>query len=216
MHYLPGLFQGHMGSTLIRILVAEHLPLVRRGLVASLSGEKDLTVIADLASGEQLVPAALELDPDVAVIDVDLPGIDGLTSAAGLHEKAPRCRVLLLSGQPNPGQVRKAFAAHALGFLSIDVAPEHVADGIRRVAAGRKAVDSDLAIAALASADNPLTPRELDVLRIAAQGAGSQEIATKLYLSVGTVRNHLSRIIYKTGARNRMEAVRVAAEAGWL
>ncbi|MDH2429761.1 response regulator transcription factor [Sphaerisporangium sp. TRM90804] len=201
---------------MIRILVAEHLPLVRRGLVASLNGEKDLMVIADVACGEYVVPAALELEPDAAVIDVDLPDLDGLTAAARLHEQAPLCKVLLLSAQPSPGQVRRAFAAHALGFLSIDVAPEHLADGIRRVAAGRKAVDSDLAIAALASADNPLTPRELDVLRIAAQGASSKEIAAKLYLSVGTVRNHLSRIIYKTGARNRVDAVRIAAEAGWL
>ncbi|WP_214415151.1 response regulator transcription factor [Sphaerisporangium fuscum] len=201
---------------MIRILVAEHLPLVRRGLVASLNAEKDLMVVADVASGEYIVPATLELEPDVAVVDVDLPDVDGLTAAARLHEKAPRCRVLLLSAQPNPGQLRRAFAAHALGFLSIDVAPEHVADGIRRVAAGRKAVDSDLAIAALTSADNPLTPREIDVLRVAAQGAGSKEIAAKLYLSVGTVRNHLSRIIYKTGARNRLEAVRIAVEAGWL
>ncbi|MFD1117391.1 LuxR C-terminal-related transcriptional regulator [Sphaerisporangium aureirubrum] len=201
---------------MIRILVAEHLPLVRRGLVASLDAEKDLTVIADVACGEYVVPAALELDPDVAVMDVDLPDLDGLTAAARLHEKAPRCRVLLLSAQPNPGQVRRAFAAHALGFLSIDVAPEPLADGIRRVASGRKAVDSDLAIAALTSADNPLTPREMDVLRLAAQGSASKEIAAKLYLSVGTVRNHLSRVMYKTGARNRLDAVRIASEAGWL
>lgn len=201
---------------MIRILVAEHLPLVRRGLVASLDAEKDLTVIADVACGEYVVPAALELDPDVAVMDVDLPDLDGLTVAARLHDKAPRCRVLLLSAQPNPGQVRRAFAAHALGFLSIDVAPEQLSDGIRRVASGRKAVDSDLAIAALTSADNPLTPREMDVLRLAAQGSASKEIAAKLYLSVGTVRNHLSRVMYKTGARNRLDAVRIASEAGWL
>ncbi|GGL06243.1 DNA-binding response regulator [Sphaerisporangium melleum] len=201
---------------MIRILVAEHLPLVRRGLVASLNGEKDLMVIADVASGEYILPAAMELAPDVAVIDMDLPDVDGITAAERLHQRAPQCKVLLLSARPNPGQVRRAFAAHALGFLSTNVAPEHLADGIRRVASGRKAIDSDLAIAALTSADNPLTPREQDVLRIAAQGASSKEIAAKLYLSVGTVRNHLSRIIYKTGARNRSDAVRVAAEAGWL
>ncbi|GII78987.1 DNA-binding response regulator [Sphaerisporangium rufum] len=201
---------------MLRILVAAQLPLVRRGLVASLNGESDLRVVADVAAGEYVIPAAAELDPDIAVIDVDLPDVDGLTIAARLHEKVPRCRVLLLSARPNPGQVRRAFAAKALGFLSIDVAPEQLAEGIRRVAAGRKAVDSDLAIAALASADNPLTPRELDVLRIAAQGASSKEIAAKLYLSVGTVRNHLSRIICKTGARNRGDAVRIAGEAGWL
>ncbi|GIH27414.1 DNA-binding response regulator [Acrocarpospora phusangensis] len=201
---------------MIRILVAEHLPLVRHGLVVSLAAESDFEVVAEIAAGEDIVPTALEVKPDAAVIDVDLPGVDGLTAAARLHEKAPRCRVMILSSQPNPGQVRRAFAARALGFMSIQVGTEQLADGIRRIAAGRRAVDSDLAVAALQTADNPLTPRELDVLRIAAQGAPSKEIADQLFLTVGTVRNHLSRIMCKTGARNRVDAVRIAADSGWL
>ncbi|GAA1004657.1 DNA-binding response regulator [Acrocarpospora pleiomorpha] len=201
---------------MIRILVAEHLPLVRHGLAVSLAAESDFEVVAEIAAGEDIVPTALELKPDAAVIDADLPGVDGLTAAARLHEKVPRCRVMILSGHPNPGQVRRAFAAQALGYMSIQVGTEQLAEGIRRIAAGRRAVDSDLAVAALQTADNPLTPRELDVLRIAAQGAPSKEIADQLFLSVGTVRNHLSRIMCKTGARNRVDAVRIAADSGWL
>lgn len=204
------------GSVLIRILVAEHLPLVRRGLVASLDAEADLQVVADVASGAEIVPAALASSPDAAVIDLDLPGVDGLAAAARLHEKVPGCRALILSAQPNPGQVRRAFGVHALGFMSLDVDPERLAEGLRQVAAGRRAVDTDLAIAALQSAANPLTRRELDVLRIAAGGARSTEIADALFLSVGTVRNHLSRIMCKTGARNRLDAVRIASNSGWL
>ncbi|MEW9530072.1 LuxR C-terminal-related transcriptional regulator [Microbispora sp. NPDC049125] len=201
---------------MIRILVAEHLPLVRRGLVASLDGESDLEVVADVGSAEDIVPTALDVQPDAAVIDADLPGVDGLSAAARLGEKVPRCRVMVLSGQPNPGHVKRAFAAGVLGYMSIQVGPEQLADGIRRITAGRRVVDSDLAVAALEAADNPLTPRELDVLRLAAGGARSKEIAAELCLSVGTVRNHLSRILYKTGARNRVDAVRIARDSGWL
>ncbi|ETK31367.1 response regulator transcription factor [Microbispora sp. ATCC PTA-5024] len=201
---------------MIRILVAAHLPLVRRGLVASLDGESDLEVVADVGSGEDIVPAALDARPDAAVIDTDLPGVDGLSAAARLGEKVPRCRVMVLSGQPNPGHVKRAFAAGVLGYMSIQVGPEQLADGIRRITSGRRVVDSDLAVAALEAADNPLTRRELDVLRLAAAGARSKEIAAELSLSVGTVRNHLTRVLYKTGARNRVDAVRIASDSGWI
>lgn len=201
---------------MIRILVAEHLPLVRRGLVASLEGESDLQVVADVGSGEDIVPTALDVGPDAAVIDADLPGVDGLSAAARLGEKVPRCRVMLLSAQPNPGHIRRAFAAGVLGYLSIEVGPEQLADGIRRITAGRRVVDSELAVAVLEAADSPLTPREHEVLRLAAGGARSKEIAAELGLSVGTVRNHMSRILYKTGARNRVDAVRIATDSGWL
>ncbi|GIH71732.1 response regulator transcription factor [Sphaerimonospora thailandensis] len=201
---------------MIRILVAEHLPLVRRGLVASLDGESDLAVVADVGSAEDIVPAALDVRPDAAVIDVDLPGVGGLDIAARLGEKVPDCRVLILSAQPNPGHVKRAFAAGVLGYMSIEIGPDQLADGIRQMISGRRVLDTDLAVAALEAAENPLTPRELDVLRIAAGGARSKEIAEQLCLSVGTVRNHLSRILYKTGARNRVDAVRIAGDAGWL
>lgn len=200
---------------MIRILVAEHLPLVRRGLVASLDVEAGLSVVAEVGNGEEVLPAALACAPDVAVLDLDLPG-GGLAAATRLREKARGCRVLMLSAQPNPGQVRRAIAAHALGFLSLDVAPEQLIEGVRQIGVGRRAIDSELAIAALESAANPLTRRELDVLRIAAGGARSTEIADQLFLSVGTVRNHLSRIMCKTGARNRLDAVRIANDSGWL
>ncbi|MGW4421106.1 response regulator transcription factor [Streptosporangium sp. NPDC004631] len=201
---------------MIGILVAERQPMVRRGLVASLECETDLKVVADVDNGEDVVPAVLEHHPDAAVVDLDLPGLDGFTVALRLHENAPGCRVLLLARRPNPGQVRRAFAVHALGFMSLDARPEQLADGVRRVAAGRRAVDADLALAALESAENPLTRREMDVLRLAARGARSSEIADQLFLSVGTVRNHLSRIMCKTHARSRLDAVRIASDSGWL
>ncbi|WP_219465252.1 response regulator transcription factor [Nonomuraea rhizosphaerae] len=201
---------------MIRILVAEHVPLLRRGLVASLDAEADLTVVAEVGDAEEVVPAVVTYEPDTAVIDLDLPGVGGLSAAARLREKAPGCQVLMLSARPTPSQVRRALDMQALGFMSLGVGPEQLAEGLRLVAAGRRAVDSELAIAALQSAANPLTRRELDVLRIAAGGARSAEIADQLFLSVGTVRNHLSRIMCKTGARNRVDAVRIAHDSGWL
>ncbi|MEU6714292.1 response regulator transcription factor [Nonomuraea sp. NPDC046802] len=198
---------------MIRILIAEHLPLVRRGLLATLDAEPDLRVVAEVCRPDEVLPAALSSGPDVAVVDLELPG---LPVAAALAAQAPRCGVLLLSAKPNPGQVRKALSVRALGFLSLCVAPERLAEGVRQVAAGRRAIEAELAVAALQSATNPLTRRELDVLRIAAGGARSTEIADQLFLSVGTVRNHLSRIMCKTGARNRLDAVRIAIDFGWL
>ncbi|MER7505780.1 response regulator transcription factor [Nonomuraea pusilla] len=198
---------------MIKVLIAEHLPLVRRGLLATLESEPDLRVVAEASSLDEVVPAALSSAPDVAVVDLDLPG---LPVAARLAEQAPGCAVLILSARPDPGQVRRAFDGPALGFMTLAVAPERLAEGLRQVAAGRRAVDAELAAAALRSASNPLTRRELDVLRIAAGGARSTEIADQLFLSVGTVRNHLSRIMCKTGARNRLDAVRIASDSGWL
>ena len=201
---------------MIRILLAEHLALVRRGLEASLRAEPDLRVVAEVATAEEVVPEALAHEPDAAVVDLDLPGSGALAVTAALRAKAPGCGVLILSAQPTPGQVRNALAAHALGFMGLDVAPAELAEALRQVAAGRRAVDSNLAVAALQSAAGPLTRREVEVLRVAAGGASSTEIADQLFLSVGTVRNHLSRIMCKTGARNRVDAVRIAIDAGWL
>ncbi|MGW0803617.1 response regulator transcription factor [Nonomuraea sp. NPDC002799] len=198
---------------MIQILIAEHLPLVRRGLLATLEAEPDLRVVAEVGRPEEVVAAALSSGPDVAVVDLDLPG---LAVTVALAEQAPFCGVLVLSAQPNPWQVRQALAGRALGFMSLCVPPERLAEGVRQVAAGRQAVEAELAVAALQSAANPLTSRELDVLRIAAGGARSTEIADQLFLSVGTVRNHLSRIMCKTGARNRLDAVRIASDHGWL
>ncbi|WP_188192307.1 response regulator transcription factor [Nonomuraea sp. SYSU D8015] len=198
---------------MIKILIAEHLPLVRRGLLATLGAEPDLRVVAEVGSAEEVVTTARSSGPDVAVVDLDLPG---LPVVAELAERVPQCRTLVLSARPDPGQARKALAGPALGFMSLCVPPERLAEGVRQVAAGRRAVEAELAVAALQCARNPLTRRELDVLRIAAGGARSTEIADQLFLSVGTVRNHLSRIMCKTGARNRLDAVRIANDSGWL
>ncbi|MEV0616972.1 response regulator transcription factor [Nonomuraea sp. NPDC050404] len=198
---------------MIRILIAEHLPLVRRGLLATLGAEPDLRVVAEAGRAEEVVRTALAAEADVAVVDLDLPGPP---VAGPLARQAPRCGVLILSAAPNPAQVREALAGPALGFMSLCVPPEQLADGVRQVAAGRRAIEAELALAALQCASNPLTRRELDVLRIAAGGARSTEIADELFLSVGTVRNHLSRIMCKTGARNRLDAVRIASDSGWL
>ncbi|MED7930900.1 response regulator transcription factor [Nonomuraea sp. LP-02] len=198
---------------MIRILIAEHLPLVRRGLLATLDAEPGLRVVAEVGHAEEVAAAARASAPDVAVVDLDLPGPPVVAELAG---RVPSCRTLILSARPDPGQVRRALAGPALGFMSLRVAPERLADGIRQVAAGRPAIEAELAVAALHWERNPLTRRELDVLRIAAGGARSTEIADQLFLSVGTVRNHLSRIMCKTGARNRVDAVRIASDSGWL
>ncbi|PZG18597.1 response regulator transcription factor [Nonomuraea aridisoli] len=198
---------------MIRILIAEHLLLVRRGLLATLEAEPDLSVVAEVGHADEVVGAALAGRAHVAVVDLGLPG----PPAAGLlAEQVPRCRVLILSAHPNPAQVREALAGPALGFMSLCVAPERLTEGVRQVAAGHRAIEAEVALAALKCATNPLTRRELDVLRIAAGGARSAEIADELFLSVGTVRNHLSRIMCKTGARNRLDAVRIASDYGWL
>ncbi|WP_043640109.1 response regulator transcription factor [Nonomuraea candida] len=196
---------------MIRILIAEHLPLVRRGLLATLGAEPDLRVVAEAGCAEEVVRTAVTAEADVAVVDLDLPGPP---VADPLAEQG--CGVLILSAAPNPAQVREALAGPALGFMSLCVPPERLAEGVRQVAAGRRAIEAELAVAALQCASNPLTRRELDVLRIAAGGARSTEIADELFLSVGTVRNHLSRIMCKTGARNRLDAVRIASDCGWL
>ncbi|MEV8632585.1 response regulator transcription factor [Streptosporangium sp. NPDC051023] len=201
---------------MIGILVAEHRPVVRRGLVASLECEADLEVVAEVGDGEAVVAAVLEHEPETAVIDLDLPGADGFTVALRLHQDAPGCGILLMAHRPKPSQVRRAFAVHALGFMSLSVSPEQLSAGVRRVAAGHRTVDPELAVAALELAENPLTRREMDVLRLAALGARSNEIADQLFLSVGTVRNHLSRIMCKTQARSRLDAVRIASDSGWL
>ncbi|MCK2217937.1 response regulator transcription factor [Actinomadura sp. ATCC 31491] len=198
---------------MIRILIAEHLPLVRRGLLATLGAEPGLLVVAEVGHADEVAPAARASAPDVAVVDLDLPGPPVV---AELAERLPVCRTLILSALPDPGQVRKVLAGPALGFMSLRVAPERLADAVRQVAAGSRAIEAELAVAALRSESNPLTRRELDVLRIAAEGARSTEIADQLFLSVGTVRNHLSRIMCKTGARNRVDAVRIASDSGWL
>ncbi len=190
--------------------------MVRGALVALLQLEPDLHVVSTVDRGDTIVEAALACKPDVAVIDVDLPGIDGLTAAAELHERLPSCRTLILTTLGRPGTLRRALSAQVSGFLLKDSPPDQLALAVRSVASGRRVVDPQLALTAWDSPENPLSPRELEVLRLAARGADAAEIAGCLYLSKGTVRNYLTAIVGKLGARNRIDAIRIAEEAGWL
>ncbi|GGZ54299.1 response regulator transcription factor [Streptomyces bluensis] len=201
---------------MIRILLAEDMHMVRGALVALLSLEDDLKVVAEVERGDHIVRTALDCAPDVAVIDVDLPGLDGLSAAALLAQQLPSCRTLILTSLGRPGTLRKALAAQVGGFLLKDAPPDRLADAVREVAVGRRVIDPQLALAAFDNGENPLTPREAEVLRMAADGAEAAEIAGRLFLSVGTVRNYLTTVVTKLNARNRVDAIRVARESGWL
>jgi two-component system, NarL family, response regulator DesR len=201
---------------MIRILLAEDMTMVRGALLALLQMEPDIEVVAEVESGDEIVPMALKHKPDVAVLDIDLPGIDGLTAAALLAEQLPDCRCLILTSLGRPGNLRRAMAAHVSGFILKDAPPDQLANGIRGVAAGRRVIDPQLAFAAWDSTDNPLTDREIEVLRLTADGAEPVEIASRLFLSAGTVRNYLTTTVTKLNARNRIDAIRIAREAGWL
>jgi two-component system response regulator DesR len=201
---------------MIKVLVAEDMHIVRGALVALLQLESDIEVVAEVATGDEILPAARRTLPDVAVIDIDMPLKDGLTAAAELHEQLPECRTLILTSLGSPGTLRRALAAKVGGFLLKDAPAEKLANAIRGVAAGRRVVDGDLAMAAWDTADCPLTTREIEVLRRTADGADPVEIASALYLSAGTVRNYLTTIVSKVGARNRFDAVRIARESGWI
>lgn len=201
---------------LLKILLAEDVHMIRGALTALLELEPDFEVVASLDRGDEIVKTALEKRPDVAVIDVDLPGMDGLTAAAELQEKLPSCRAVILTSLGRPGILRRAMAARVLGFLLKDSPPDQLARAVRAVAQGQRAVDPALALSAWDSPKNPMSPRELDVFRLAAQGADATEIAAQLHLSKGTVQNYLTAIVTKLNARNRIDAIRIAEEAGWI
>jgi two-component system response regulator DesR len=200
----------------IKVLIAEDMHLIRGALVALLSLERDMEVVAELERGDVIVDAALRTRPDVAVLDIDLPGLDGLTAAGRLYEQLPECRTLVLTGLSQPGHLLRALKVHVRGFIVKDAPADTLADGIRRVAAGERVIGSDLVAAALETGVSPLTPRESDVLRAAEDGIATDQIATELSLSPATVRNYLSNAITKVGARNRIDAIRIARNAGWL
>jgi len=201
---------------MIRILVAEDMRILRDMLVSTLNLEEDFKVVAEVADGTGVVPAALAARPDLAVLDIDMPGLDGLAAAAELHERLPACRAVILTVLGHPGQLRQALAAHVSGFLVKDAPSDQLIGVLRRVAAGERVVDPKLALATLEVAESPLSAREAEVLRRFAAGAEPAEIAAELFLSYGTVRNYLASAVTKLGGRNRMEAVRIATEAGWL
>jgi two-component system response regulator DesR len=200
----------------IRVLVAEDVRILRETLVTVLGLEADIEVVAEVSAGDRIVAAAVEHNPDVAVLDIDLPGTDGLAAAAELHTRLPGCRVLILTGLGRPGHLRRAVAARVAGFVVKDAPSQELIDAVRRVAAGGRVIDPQLALAALEAPDNPLSPREAEVLKRHAAGADAAMIAAEMFLSYGTVRNYLASAVTKLGARNRVEAARVAAEAGWL
>src|SRR5262245_53392178 len=201
---------------MIRGLLAGDQALVRGGPAALLGLEKDIAVVAQVDRGDRIVPAALEARPDVALLDIEMPGEDGLTAAADLRKALPTCRVIILTTFGRVGYLRRAMKGGAVGFLVKDAPAAELATAIRRVAAGDRVLDPGLALTALSEGENPLTPRERDVLSAAVDGATIADIAAKLRLSEGTVRNHLSVAIRKVGGRNRIEAARLAEEKGWL
>jgi two-component system response regulator DesR len=200
----------------IKVLLADDQHLVRGALAALLTLEGDIEVVAEVGRGDELVQAARESGAEVALVDVEMPGLDGLAATAALHTAVPSCRVLILTTFGRPGYLRRAMEAGALGFMVKDAPPEQLADAIRRVASGERVVDPVLAAESLAGGANPLTGREQDVLAAARGGATVADIARQLYLSEGTVRNYLSSAIAKTGTRNRVEAVIHAEQHGWL
>lgn len=201
---------------MIRILLADDQNLVRAALATMLDLEADLEVVAQVARGDEVVPAAVAARPDVALLDIEMPGLDGLAAAAALQQAMPDCRTIILTAFGRPGYLRRGMEAGAAGFVVKDAPPEQLVDAVRRVARGERVVDPALAAATLAGGASPLTGRERDVLVAARDGATVADVAGKLFLSEGTVRNYLSAAIAKAGVRNRTEAVRVADEQGWL
>jgi two-component system, NarL family, response regulator DesR len=200
----------------IRLLLADDQTLVRAAMAALLDLEDDFCVVAQVGRGDEVVAAALRERPDVALLDIEMPGMDGLAAASALRAALPECRVIILTAFGRPGYLRRAMESGALGYVVKDVPPEQLVDAVRRVGSGERVVDPALAAATLAGGASPLTGRERDVLVSARDGATVADIAGKLFLSEGTVRNYLSAAIAKTGTRNRVEAVRIADERGWL
>lgn len=203
---------------MIKVLVADDQALVRGALAAMLGLEPDIAVVAEVGSGDEVVPVARRTRPDVALIDVQMPGGggDGLAAAAALRTELPTCRVLICTTFGRPGYLARAMASGAAGFIVKDAPPEQLVDAVRRVHAGLRVVDPTLAAESLTSGTSPLTGREHEVLVAAADGGTVADLSRRLHLSAGTVRNHLSAAIGKTGARTRAEAVRIAEERGWL
>jgi two-component system response regulator DesR len=200
----------------IRVLIAEDQQMVRGALKTLLDLERDIDIVAEAGRGDEVLALAQKSQPDVALLDIEMPGADGLTAAAELHAALPECVILILTTFGRPGYLRRAMEAGASGFLVKDAPVEELAAAIRRAVAGERVIDPALAAGALSAGPNPLTSRERDVLRAAEDGSTIATIASALALSEGTVRNYLSSAIQKTGTRNRAEALRHALNNGWL
>ncbi|WP_308492439.1 response regulator transcription factor [Microbacterium terrisoli] len=201
---------------MIRLLVADDQALVRGALSALLGLEHDIDVVAEVGSGDEVVEAARTSGADVAMLDIEMPGLDGIAACARLRAEVPSCRVLIVTTFGRPGYLKRAMQAGASGFVVKDTPAPRLADAVRRIARGLRVVDPVLAAESLAQGDSPLTERETDVLEAARTGGSIADIARMLHLSDGTVRNHLSSAIGKTGGRNRADAARIAESNGWL
>ena len=202
--------------TTIRVMIAEDQAMVRGALAALLALEEDIEIVAEAARADEVLPAALDALPDVALLDIEMPGGDGLSAAAALKERLASCRVIILTTFGRAGYLRRAMESGAVGFLLKDAPASELASAIRRVMEGERVVDPALAASALSEGESPLTDREREVLLVSADGATIRDVAARLYLSEGTVRNYLSTAIKKLGVHNRVEAARLAERKGWL
>ncbi|MGH3867878.1 MAG: response regulator transcription factor [Pseudonocardiaceae bacterium] len=200
----------------IRVFLVIDMSLLRGALATLLSSEEDIDVVAGMAAGDRVVPTAIRHQPDIVVLDLDQGGSDVLATAQALHERLPECRVVVLATAQRPGLVRRALDVPVAGAVDKDAQPRRLLATIRQVAKGKRTIDPALAVAAIGVAGSPLTPRELTVLDLASGGASPAEIAQRLFLSRGTVCNYLSRVMSKLEARTRIDAIRIAAEAGWI
>jgi two-component system, NarL family, response regulator DesR len=218
----PGPTQSNDGGRVgidgspIRLLLVAEMDLLRTALASLLSDEADIEVLAALKHNESLIQVAVQLRPDVVVMDVDLSHAASLSTIQELRQRLPHTQIVALVAAKPAGLVQRLLAADVLGAVDKTAPAARLLEAIRGAATGELVVDVSLAVAALAVEPNPLTPRELEILRLAADGAAGQEIAQQLHLSAGTVRNYLSKVIAKTGARTRVDAVRIAREAGWI
>lgn len=204
------------GAGAIRVLLVIEMSLLRGALATVLASEEDIEVVGGIAGGDRVIPTAIRYRPDIAVLDVDHGGSDMLVTAQMLRERLPECRVVVLASAQRPGLVRRALDVSVAGAVDKDAQPRRLLATIRQVAKGKRTIDPALAVAAIGVAGSPLTPRELTVLDLASGGASPTEIAQRLFLSRGTVCNYLSRIMTKLEARTRVDAIRIAAEAGWI
>jgi two-component system response regulator DesR len=198
------------------VLLADDQAMVRGALATVLSLEPDIEVVAQAGTGDEALEAAARTAPDVALLDVQMPGKDGLQTAAELHRARPGCRIIICTTFGRPGYLARAMTAGAVGFVVKDAPPEQLVEAVRRVHSGLRVVDPALAAESLATGEGPLTGREREVLRLSLNGGTAADLAAALHLSEGTVRNHLSTAIGKLGARNRAEAARLAEEQGWI
>lgn len=204
------------GEKRIRILLADDEQLITGALAALLGLTEDMTVVAQASTGTEALSMARVLRPDVAVLDLQMPGLDGLSVAEALRDELPSCRTMIITSHGRPGYLKRALETGVRGFLPKTVSAHDLADIIRTVHAGRRYISSDLAAEAISAGDSPLTPREGDLLALAADGSSIAEIAERVGLSAGTVRNHMSSVVSKLGAENRHAAARMAREHGWI